>query len=111
MATLQEMESKSRTGFDDVQWFYSETVTAGTSEPVRITASGKEPYVVVSPVSGSACVETTASSYEEIENDTATWMPWPLGDVTDKTDGQWAGAVTAMRLVVTGGSAKWEIVK
>lgn len=103
----QEMRSETLPARTDVRWFHSETVTDATSDPLIIPSIGRDASVVVTPGT-SARVEFTLSGYDAIEGGTATWLPWPAGDVTNSASDSASGSVTALRLVSTGES-EWEV--
>jgi len=103
----QEMRSERLPSRTDVRWFHTETVTDGAGAPLIIPAVGRDAAVAVTPGT-SARVEYSLSSYSAIEDNTATWHPWPAGDVTAASADAVLGGITALRLVSTGTSA-WEV--
>lgn len=104
---IQEMYSEILPHRSDVRWFHSEMVTDTISDPLILSAVGRDAAVVVSPGT-SARVEYTLSSYADLEGGSAIWLPWGEGDVTTLTGSVVVGAVSALRLVSTGAST-WQV--
>lgn len=88
---------------------HTQTVTDATSEPLSVPAMDRETLIVVNPGT-TAKVQYTLSSAEAIEADTAIWIDWPAGEVTEQTTDAISGAITALRLVSVGAST-WEVAK
>lgn len=86
---------------------YTETVTDDTSGAVLVPVDADYVAVVVDPGT-DALVQFTTGSYAAIEADTAIWVDWDEGTVTEKASSEVSGSVTALRLVSTGAST-WEI--
>jgi len=95
----------------EMRYQHRETVTDATSAPLGMPNDGNDRLVVVSPgvVAGDTCrIEFTASSAAAIENSTATWVAWSLGNVTALSSLVFSGRVTALRLVSVG-IGTWEV--
>lgn len=88
-------------------WPYEATVFSGTSAPLYIPNTGLDAGVYVDPQT-TAHVEYTLSSQAKIEANTATWVVWPLGNVSQPTDDAVSTTVTALRLVSTD-STYWQV--
>lgn len=85
------------------------TVTAGGSDVILIPIN-KQPTVTATPGGGgSALVEATNSSPEDVVGAVANWHEWASGTVTASTMDTVVGVVTALRLSATDQDAVFEI--
>lgn len=94
------LENKSK-------YFHKETLTDGTSVPVKIPNVGRPVGVSVSPGTG-ATIQYTFSNYVDIQEGNAIWFDWPKGEVAEPENDTAESVVTALRLISTGTSV-WEI--
>lgn len=101
------------------RYHFQQTVTAGAaSDPVLLPSvyhhnPGYAPAAVyASPGGGgTARIEFSLSTPEEVEAGSATWLPWPDGDVSAGTVRTVAGPVTALRCVATTANAAWGVMR
>ena len=109
MTTIRNVKTDHGVGEHGRRFYFTESVTDVTSDPVRLPITPSLVLVHVTPNSGaSALVQFTLSTNEAIESDSAQWIDWPLGAVTEETLDAAEGAITALRLVSTG-TTTWEI--
>ena len=109
MKSMKSTSSGSSNLSGQLSFRHTETVTDATSEALSVPAMDRETLIVVQPGT-SAKVQYTLSSAEAIEADTAIWIDWPAGSVTEQTTDAISGAITALRLVSVGAST-WEVAK
>lgn len=105
---IQEMRSETLPHRTDVRWFHSETVTDAPSDPLILPSLERDSVAVSVTPGTSARVESTSSSYADIEAGSAVWDAWDNGDVTTGTTGVVSSRVSALRLVSTGASS-WRV--
>ena len=95
---------------DNMVWRKSGTQTTGTSAAFIRQTDTTNVAVGVYPTSGTANVQITLSHPDLIEAGTAKWIDWASGAVATNTIDSIDSPITAIRIVVAGGSADYDIV-
>ena len=97
---------------DGYDWYFSASGVTGTSNPVMIADEQDLRHYVtffITPNAGTSKIQITGSKRENVEAGSAVWYDWSLGDVTSPTVDGTEFPVTAARVVVTSGTADWEV--
>lgn len=84
-------------------------VDGGTSDAVQILYNSARTSVGLYP-EGEAYVAYTLSPIADVNNDTATWIKWPLGNLTVNGADSLISTATAVRLVSVTGAATIDVV-
>ncbi len=90
-------------------WEYKETGVTGNGDSMLTPSKQNSVSVTVEPSGGSAKVQATTNPLADVEADTATWVDWSAGEVTEVTQGV-CKPCTAVRVVVVSGTAKFTAV-
>ncbi len=90
-------------------WEYEETGVTGNGNSMLTPSKQNSVSVTVEPSGGSAKVQATTNPLADVEADTATWVDWDEGEVTEATQGV-CQPCTAVRVVVISGTAKFTAV-
>ncbi len=86
------------------------SVTGGaTSQPVIVDVIYNAMTVGVIP-QGTAKAQFTLCDKSTIQNDTATWFDWDIGETSEASADTIYGVVSAIRLVSINGSAILKVV-
>lgn len=92
-------------------WGEKVTVTAGnTSAPIPTHGVRTISLGVTPGEGGSALVEISLSSPEEVAANTARWFPWPKGTVTTASVDAAIGPISAVRCTATTASCTFELL-
>lgn len=101
--TADQTDETFETNADAKQhYFHSETVNAATGDWLIIPSGIGDVCLSVAPSSGSARVEWTQATVEDLETGSPQARPWDAGDVSAFTSAVMASVVTAVRCVSTG---------
>jgi hypothetical protein len=87
---------------------YRGTVPAGSSVVVMLDNPTAYTAVAVYPA-GTALIETTLDSYADIVGDTATWIAWASGTVSQATEDLLTGPAVALRCTAATGDAELRV--
>jgi hypothetical protein len=93
------------------RWTDSRTVTDATSTPIYIPRQARNVSVGVTGTFGTATVEATLAARSAVAANPAgvNWYAWEDGEVSAETVAALNGAVTAVRIVATGGPITLEV--
>ena len=95
---------------DNMTWRRSGSLAIGqTSSPLPLTEEIRQVTVGLYPTGGTAKVQITISTPEEVAASTAVWFDWGLGEVSDNTMDVLEAPVSAIRVVALTGSAKFDL--
>lgn len=82
----------------------------GTSEAVEVPNTGNDILVMAQPADGGSIdIQYSISSLALIREGNGIWESWGQGDVSELTSGAVTAGITALRAVVTGDAATWEV--
>ena len=108
MATLIEMQDITR--YERAygrKRHHAGSVTDATSDALVVPVDADTVTIGVTPGT-NATVQVTASSYAEIEADTAVWYDWSAGTVSAATLASIEASIVALRMTSTGTST-WQV--
>lgn len=94
----------------DYGFWRAELTFTSTSEPIYLASGATNVSVAIHPVSSSnSKIEYTLSSKDKVNNGTAKWLVWAIGESTESKADKLLSAITAIR-GVSSGSATIEVI-